>query len=656
MFKTKGKKQQQRTPEKKRIVWLRRLLIYATVSVFVFVMLLFLFIFTRKSFFVDTFSTLAKGSSLRAIQRTSYLPEFDLLAVSEFRFYMSTEIELAYYAEEDTYSEQRLTLYEPLNEPQVFTYRGLNRLANCGYRNFLGALFQDEYGNYRIAIRTIPLFFQTKDKLKLRTKEEWLKQTDSEYPYVENGIFCKEETQNGYRVYYEVGNETEHGFFKVEYDCVNHKMYRFLYLEANSLYNRERAEITISSVDVGTQEIVFLSDELVLEVDDMPDEIGIELFLDGEPWDMMQVNWRTFGVKKDKIGTYDTTLIIDGTEYVYPVVVQDTLAPEPLETDFILFPGDIVESDWIASSCFADYSAPVSVSFADGSDSYTVPEDVGDKNEIGLWVNVTDELGNTSMCEVEFSLYEPGDLPEWFLFFLDAEDETLLESVRKGELEEIKQTYLFQYLYDEAENGDQILSSAISGYKKVVRNDIEVIQDGEEWYGHELMAFYSALDYLPDEVLTSYGEKDWAFRLRDGELKLGELDCAGITYYHLREIEITSLYADFWDLRATTIHEVGHFADSNEQYVSKRDEQIEEFREEIVVEFGLTEEYLEQWREEGYPSDPFYWQFRNGGYRQYSCSVSEEFFADSFYFYCMYPDIMEAEYPQIYEKMDEIFE
>lgn len=656
MRKTKENSQQQRMPISRRVFWLRMLLGYVALSALVFLLLLFLFQLTHKSFFIETFSSLAKQTTFRVMPRSSILPEYNSLVVAMLPFDMTTEIELACYVEEDTYSEQRVTMHKPLGEPQVFCYRGLNKMADYGYRNFLGALFQDEHGNFKLAVRTMPGLFLTQDKLKERTKEDWLKQADSKYPYVENGVFFTEETELGYRVFFEVGNESERGFLKVEYDCSGRKIYRFLYLEALSLYNQERAQETISSVMIGTQEISFLSEELVLEVDDMPEDIGIELFLEGAPWDLMQVRWSSYPVKTDKIGTYQTDITIDDVTQTYQVVVQDTLAPEPLDTDCILFVGDFLEADWVASNCFSDYSAPVSVTFTDGSDIYTIPEDAGDKNEIGLWVNVTDSLGNTSMCEVEFKLYEQSDLPEWLLFFLDTEDETLLESVRKGELEEIKQTYLFDYLYDENDIGEEVLNSAISGYKKVVRNDIEVIQDGEAWYGHELMAFYSAMDYLPEEVLTAYGDKDWAFRLTDGELKLGELECAGVTYYHLREIQITSLYSDFHDLRATTIHETGHFADSNERYVSNRDEQLEDFREAIAMEFGLTEEYLAQWEDEGYPYDPYYWEFRNGGYRQYSFSKPEEFFADSFYFYCMFPDIMEAEYPQIYEKMEELFE
>ncbi len=655
MRKTKETSQQQRMPKSRRVFWLRMLLGYVALSALVFVLLLFLFQLTHKSFFIETFSSLAKQTTFRVIPRSSILPEYNSLAVANLPFDMTTEIELAYYTEEDTYSEQRVTMHTPLGEPQVFCYRGLNKMADYGYRNFLGALFQDEYGNFKLAVRSMPGLFLTQDILKERTKEEWLKQADSKYPYVENGVFYTEETELGYRVFFEVGNETERGFLKVEYDCSERKIYRFLYLETVSLYNQERAQATISSVMIGTQEISFLSEELVLEADDMPEELGIELVLEGAPWDLMQVKWSSYPVKTDKIGTYQTKLTIDGTDYSYPVVVQDTTAPKALDSKYVFFAGDVVEAEWLALYCFTDYSLPVSVTFADGADTYIVSEDATSDNKPDLWVNVTDALGNTAQLNVEFELYEKTDLPEWFLCFLDTEDETLLDIVRRGEMESIKQTYLIDNLYLESDDSEAVLKSAIAGYKKAVQNNIDIIQDGDEWYGHELMSFYAALDMLPSEILEAYGEKDWSFRLCDGELKMDDLNCAGITYYHLKEIQITSMFSDYLDLRTTTLHEVGHFADSCERFVSRRDKQIDELRKEVAKELGYTEEELSEWKEAGYPDDPYYRQFRNGGYRKYSLSMPQEFFADSFYFYCAYPDIMEENYPKIYGTLHELF-
>lgn len=613
--------------------------------------LLVLFTTTKNCFWMSPLSYLMADSDLRIQNRSGRIEGYSGIGTASYPWYLHTEIDQAYLSKNDSRSHNIVISQFGNKEKELFSFTGVNSLTEKCYRNHLICLLSDEEEKYRLVGRSMPGGFGETRLLSLRSEKAWKRQTDSAYPYLENGYFHAGETPEGYEVLMEVGDEISKGFLKLEYVYEEHKLYRFMYLESNEVYDEARAKDTIASVTGVKNEIRFKQDVLILETDDMPAQMGVDLFLEGAPYDLMCISWQTAGLHNTKIGKYVTKLEMNGQEQEYEVIIQDTKAPVPCESDAVFFVGDMIQAEWLAANCFEDFSLPVTVQFTDGSETYQIPDKAFENNEMFLSVQATDSLGNSAEREVCLKLYEYSDLPEWYRFFIDPDDTELQERIRKGELDDIKEEFFGE---GRCEDMEASLESAINGYKKGIRCDLQVHLDGPNWYGHELVAFYDAINLLPDSVLEAFAENNWSFELRDTELWLDEMECAGITYYADNEIEITSKFSDYEELRATSLHEIGHFFDWDSAFIVSFDEETEAIRYQIAEKFGYSEAELLEWRLNGCGEDPFYYRYLEGGYRKYSLVYSEEFVADSFYFFCAHPEKMQREYPLIYQKIDEL--
>ncbi len=605
-----------------------------------------------RYFWLDELSSLEEASLTTVEQYKSKVEGYSAIEELTFPSYMDMQAGRAFLSDADTRSDCLVKMKWFHILEQSLSFRGVNRLTQLAHRNGFVCYFSDEFHSYRMAIKSVPYFFTSVSGLEKREPQDWVKKADPAYPYKDGGYFLQEETTYGYQVVFEVSNEKAAGFMKLEYDMESHMHNRVLYMENKEIYNYDRALETILSVTGNYHPVTTREEKLILEADALPENIGIETVLEGHPYELMKCKWKHSDVYIDKIGVYESTLVINGRELPFSVVVQDTLAPTVCENEYIFFEGDYVEAKWLEQNCFEDVSLPVKVSLQNGEEKYLVDKKAVQDGVLQIPLTVEDAKGNRTVCCVNLHVYDNEDLPEWYRFFMDMEDETLLKRVRMGELEELKEEYL-----DVGEDYlEEMLSDAVSGYKKAIRKDLDIQIEGKNWYGYEMMEFYAGIDSLPDSILDSYVVNNWKVSLKDEILYLGEMECAGITYYIDNEIVITSYYDVPYSFRATIVHEMGHFADWKLAFLPRDDEELEEYMADVRADMGLTEEQVQKWREEGCDYDSYYSEYMSGGYRNYSVIYTEEFFADSFYFYCVYPEKMKSLYPYVYQRMEELFE
>lgn len=638
-----------KTGKKKRklTIWARMigtcLLAFAS-GLFLFV---FLYLFSQKYFWIDFLEQWNYASASTVINIQSSLEEYSVLEEVSFPEMMRLEIGRAVYRDMNTRGNHLLVMKNLAGKETRYSFSGVNKLTQSAHRNGEVLILSDDFQSYHLAIKTIPSFYPDIALLELRKKNQWIRKADPEFPYKEEGFFVQEVTESGYQVVFEVEGESDKGFLKLEYDLQSNRLNRFLYLENKAVYSEIRAKETIYSA-TGSVPALTQKEELTLELDRMPETMDITMVLDGHPFELMQFVWKKSNVR-NKLGIYETEIVMNGESVSCKVSVCDTLAPQFRKNEYIFFEGDQIDTAWLAKNCFEDVSLPVSVSFVDSKQEETITPEAVSEGICKVLVCVTDAEGNSAEIEVPLTVYDNKDLPEWFRFFMDYDDEALLQRIRKGELESIKSEYFNTYMDG---HWDDMYEEAVAGYKTAVRKNLDIRIEGEEWYGYRLMEVYAGINDIPEFLLDSYIEDEWQINLYDGELLLGDMECAGITHYFDQKIEMTSYYDKPYSFRATMLHEFGHYVDWYYDFDIRSDEELSDYLEWKRDDFGLTREEVEQWYLEGCTDDPY--GFEHGDYRHYSVVYVEEFFADSFFFYCAYPEKLSKEYPHIYAKVEEI--
>lgn len=609
---------------------------------------LLLFLLTSKMFAVDTVSCFATQNALKSQYQLLDLAEYYGSAEVNPVWYQKMYAELVYFKKQDTRSFISIQNRTLLGNKKLFSFQGVNKIMETSYRNAFVSYFADERKQYQMTQRSMPGGFGGSFLLNLRSRKSWEKQAPFSYPHKQNGYFEKGMLNDCYYVIIEVEGNGKHGFLKLEYELNSLHLNRFLYLEAGEIYNESRAMATIASATAVYQPVKLKKESLTFEIEELPDKLTLDMILSGEPNDLIKANWDRSLVKLNEIGVYETSVTFNDTMHYIDVTVQDTIAPKVIKTEYRFFVGEEVSADWLSEYAFSDLSMPIVVRFQDGADSYQITNEDAKDDSMLLSVSATDACGNTIDTEISILLYKNSDLPVWYQYFYDQENEVNKEHVRNNELLRLKKDLLYEC--SEAE-----IESAIEGYRKSIRHELDVKIVGDEWYGHELVAFYDSLNSIPEYIIEGYAENDWTFCLTDAELWLDDFSCAGITYYSDYQIDITSLYNNYEDLRATTIHEIGHFYDWMIGFEGRYDAELPSNMESVKSEIDYGDEDLQTWREEN-KYDYAYEDFVEGGYRIYSLTNPEEFFADSFYFYCMYPDKMRSVYPEIYGNLDQMIQ
>lgn len=608
-----------------------------------------IYFLTQKYFFLDLCEQWMYASSSKVLSVESPLEEYSVLEEISFPEIMQLKAGRAVYKDMNTRGNHLLVMKMHSGKEVRYSFSGVNKLVSYAHRNGEGLVLTDEFQSYRMAIKDAPCLYPNVAWLERRTQKQWITKADPAFPYKENGYFSQEETQDGYRVILEVEGESDTGFLKLEYNLATNRLHRFLYLENKAVYSPERAKETILSATASVS-ATMQKEDVCLELDCMPTELDITMVLDGHPYEMMQAEWKNSNVKA-KEGIYETEVLLNGEIFTHQVTVGDSVAPQYLPNEYIFFEGDRIDTNWLAENCFEDVSLPIYVSYADSNQEEIITADDAAKGVCNVMVCVTDAKGNCDELNVALTVYDNKDLPEWFRFFMDYDDKELLQRIRKGELEEVKNEYFGTYMEN---HWDDMYDEAVAGYKTAVRKGLDIHLEGEAWYGYPLMEVYAGINDIPTDLLDSYIENGWQINLYDGELLLGEMECAGITYYGEQKIDMTSYYVKPYSYRATFLHEFGHYVDWHYDFEIRSDEEFKEYMDAKRTDFGLTKEELEQWYSEGCIGDLY--QFEYGDYRHYSVVFVEEFFADSFFFYCAYPEKLENEYPDVYNKIEDLLE
>lgn len=636
--------------KKRKLTILARMLCTCLLAfVMGFVLFTIVYLFSQKFFFIDILEDWNYASQTKVIRAHSFLEDYSVLEKYSFPEKMKLEVGNAVYRDMNTRGNHLIVTMDLFGKKDRITFSSVNKVLSRAHRNGEVLLFVDEFKSYHMAVKSAPCFYPDTFFLRNRGKRTWIAKADPKFPYKEEGFFIQEETEAGYQVIMAVEGETDAGYLKLEYDLENNRLYRFLYLENKVVYSETRAKDTICSATGCINELQ-RKDCLVLEADKMPESMEIDMVLDGHPFEMMQCSWRKHEIMPE-IGVYQTKLMINNEEFVQEVEVRDTTAPQYCESDFIFFEGDKIDLAWIEEQCFEDVSLPVSVSFSNPNQERVVTAEKVKDGVLSVPVLATDANGNSAEYDLSFRVYDNKDLPEWFRFFMDSEDEDLLQRVRCGEMEVIRTEYFETY---EEGHWEEMYEEAVEGYKTAVRKNLDIRIEGKEWYGYPLMEVYAGIHDIPDYLLDSYIENGWCINLCDGELLLDDMACAGITFYGEQKIDMTSYYERAYSFRATMIHEFGHYVDWYYDFEIRNDEELREYLVWKREDFGLSEEEVNEWFLEGCVGDPY--EFIYGDYRHYSVVLVDEFFADSFFFYCAYPEKFEAEYPHIYRKIDEMVE
>ncbi len=582
----------------------------------------------------------------------------DVVHVSQMRNYNRKDILVCdefmveqMYSGSETRGFHRFFYTAPDQSSYPIEWHGVRKMCTYLSEDDKMLTFTDENADFLLRISAKKSGGIRKDNPGNKQKNWWLRQIKGDFTYPENGYFAVESAKTLCTAVIEVASERYSGFYKLEYHLDADVTFVFLYLEEISIYDKARAKGTIESMNALEEELRLKRDECRIEIDAEDKRLFKEDVLQGSFFDIASCVWENDSVNTEICATADTRILFGQEEMDLPVIVQDTVAPRAVEKERLLFEGDVPDAEWFEGmNCLTDASGPVKVNSVKLKESVLTP----DANETLLYeVEAEDSAGNVANCEFSFKVVSYGDLPIWFAF-LDQTDETVMERVRNGELKELEEEY-FANSYYSSDSLD--LKAAESGYKKAVCHHIDVEVESEEWYGAALAAFYEGLDTLPENMLQEYGEQNWGFYLCDEPLILDELECAGITHYSEELIEITlNCMYGYRDILSTTMHEAGHFIDWNLGFESVGNDVLMEQMKNVCLleEYGMDPERMNDYYDE--EQDVLYHNYTEGGYRYYSFTSSSEFFADSVYYYCEFPEEMQRECPEIYTYIKECLE
>ncbi len=236
----------------------------------------------------------------------------------------------------------------------------------------------------------------------------------------------------------------------------------------------------------------------------------------------------------------------------------------------------------------------------------------------------------------------------------DIPEEILKQYVSKGwDIEvECKDNWWYGANY-QAQNSvtKELYDRALSGYKKVKKYGLTLKVTGD-WEPIKLVSFYAGLDMVDEEILDLYEEQDWVIILSDipyEELYKG--GAAGLTSYGKKTIEITSVSGpDYLD--DVTRHELGHYFDyaygNGNSWCSDSKEFGNMFKKYKKEENGGT-------NARGLVYDLLH-DLEEVVYREYAFTDVNEFFAESYEMYCAYPEQFKANYPDVYEYIDNLLD
>jgi len=573
--------------------------------------------------------------------------------------YIQDEIYQIFYKENNMVSSLG-EFYMVPNAPILVEWTGISSLGEKIGRFGSLIMISDAEEEHQLYARVMPGGFLGKEFTDSFSKMRWTSMADPIIPYKKDGYFHHSSTDELTEVVFEVQNLKEHGYVKIILDYDKHLMYRFLYVENQDVYSNNRALKTAESLKCPEEAIRMLAEETVIEMDDGVTKLCLEDYMEGCPYFLAKCEWNTYQVDLDVPGTYELDITCGDREFIHQVTVQDTKAPTLKKTsDMKLFYGDIISTELLMGLCeVKDASEPVEFKILSAKDEITVSDALMANGKASIPVIVTDAQGNSLETELVFDVITNGDMPEWYQFFYaeapEEEAAWIREYIRSGVSED--ELIMNLFYYDSLEEAKQVLAEAVKGYKNAyycgLLDNIDI--EDAAWYGEELVGFYAGLGLMPEEVLRKYDSLQWTVRLCEDKLYLGDMECAGITYYGEKTIHITSDCGGTEWQRTTTIHEFGHFVDSAFYNYRSDGKVMTDAKNKAMESYHITEEFMDEWRSTVNNYDKLYYEYEDGGYRYYSFSQPAEFFADSFYFYCAHKEELKERFPDVYWEMQRI--
>lgn len=199
---------------------------------------------------------------------------------------------------------------------------------------------------------------------------------------------------------------------------------------------------------------------------------------------------------------------------------------------------------------------------------------------------------------------------------------------------------------------EEIYEKARNGYNKLQKHKIKV-KYLDVWQPPELIMFYAGIDCLPEYVLKDYVKQGWKLILSDANLKKKydtEIEAAGVTVYGEKLIEVVSC-DDLSYIDNTVIHEMGHYVDFSDWENTWKCYSEDESRfKSLYRRIEKKEQGGKEWQAD---SEDLLRELTSLYYDPYSFTAEGEFFADSYFFYVLYPEELKAKYPEVYAYIDE---
>lgn len=349
------------------------------------------------------------------------------------------------------------------------------------------------------------------------------------------------------------------------------------------------------------------------------------------------------------LGNYKLKISCGKKEYIVDVEVLDTTPPkiDIYDTCIPIVIGRNLKTDTLIENCCAvnDFSLPIEVTFLNGSNTMEVTENmINEKGNVEVVLMATDSLGNTSQQKIEFTgiVLKESDIPAWCNGMQEEWKNAILfdvnDKVMSGEnatVDEAMAELAEMWGYEKSEKGEKLASM------------ISIGTIGNNCINYE-NALYNGIGYMPENVLYKFSSEGWKFYVTDEDLeeKYGikspiEGDkIIGCTTCDEKRIEVNigeqTPIDNIETNKLVVVHEFGHFVDYICGGSSKKKEMLNLYKE-VSEKNGKVENINLVQNED------------RQIYRAYSFTSKEEFFADSFAYCILEPEIMQTQFPEVYE-------